>query len=104
MHRNPIIKIKCNREGSIVVVADSSGALFFLALDPVNLAKITPYCLFETGFKINDLVWDRTGEKILLACQDGKLHEIDTPKEKDCDYSETYLRKFTSRTFVMKMM
>jgi cilia- and flagella-associated protein 44 len=104
VHRNPIVKVKCNREGSVVVAADTSGALFFISLDSVSLSKITPYCLFETGFKINDLSWDRTGDKVLLACQDGRLHEIDTPREKDCDFSETYLKKFSSRTFVMKMM
>lgn len=104
VHKNPVVKVKSNRDGSIVVAADTAGSLFFLALDNVNLAKITPYCLFETGFKINDLCWDRTGEKVLLACQDGRLHEIDAPREKDCDYSETYLHKFKSRTFVMKMM
>ena len=74
VHKNPITKVKCNREGSVVVVADTTGALFFLALDSVNLSKIVPYCLLETGFKINDLSWDRMGDKILLACQDGKLH------------------------------
>jgi hypothetical protein len=63
-----------------VVVSDSSGSLFFLALDDVTLSKITPYCLFETGFKINDMSWDRSGDKILLACQDGRLHEISVPK------------------------
>ena len=46
----------------------------------MTLSKITPYCLFETGFKINDMSWDRSGDKILLACQDGKLHEIFVPK------------------------
>lgn len=62
VHKNPIIKIKCNREGNIVVVADSAGSIFYLALDSASsLNKITPYCLFETGFKINDLCWDRTG-------------------------------------------
>ena len=74
VHKNPITKIKSNRDGSVVVVADTAGSLFFLALDNVNLSKITPYCLFETGFKINDLCWDRTGDKVLVACQDGKLH------------------------------
>ena len=87
-----------------MVAADAGGSLFFLALDSFNLGKITPYCLFETGFKINDLTWDRTGDKLLLACQDGKLHEIETPKEKDCDYSESYLHKFKSRSFTIKMM
>ena len=75
-----------------------------MSINDVVISKITPYCLLETGYKINDLSWDRTGDKLLLACQDGKLHEINTPKEKDCDFTETYLRKFTSRTFVMKML
>lgn len=74
MHRNAITKVKCNREGNIVVISDTAGSLFFLGIDTGSLGKITPYCLFETGFKINDLSWDRSGEKILLACQDGKLH------------------------------
>lgn len=80
VHKNKITKVKCNREGNIVVAADTAGSLFFLAIDDTNLSKITPYCLFETGFKINDLTWDRNGEKILVACQDGKLHEIFIPK------------------------
>jgi hypothetical protein len=60
-HKHQITKVKCNREGNIVVVADSVGSLFFLAIDDATLSKITPYCLFETGFKINDLTWDRNG-------------------------------------------
>lgn len=87
-----------------MVVADNSGSLFFLSMDSAYLDRIKPYCLFETGFKINDLCWERTGEKVLIACQDGKLHEIDTPKEKDCDFSQTYLKAFKHRTFLMKMM
>lgn len=50
------------------------------------------------------MCWDRSGEKLLLGCQDGRLHEIEAPKEKDCDYSESFLKPFKSRTFVMKMM
>jgi hypothetical protein len=61
VHKNPIIKIKSNRDGTILVVCDSLGSLFFLSLDSPIINKITPYCLFETGFKINDLCWDRNG-------------------------------------------
>ena len=104
VHKNKIIKIKSNREGTIVVVADSAGSLFFISLESPVLSKITPYCLFETGFKINDMCWDRNGEKILLACNDGRLHEVNIPKEKDCDYTETYLKDFESRSFLIKMM
>lgn len=80
VHKNQIIKVKVNREGNVVVVADSAGSLFFISINQNNLSDIKPFCLFETGFKINDLSWDRKGDKILLACQDGRLHEITAPK------------------------
>ena len=57
VHRHSITKVKCNREGNVVVVADNAGALFFLALDSAYLDRVKPYCLFETNFKINDLCW-----------------------------------------------
>lgn len=104
VHKNKITKIKSNRQGTIVVVSDSAGSLFFISLESPSLSKIVPYCLFETGFKINDLSWDRNGEKLLLACNDGRLHEVNIPKEKDCDNSETYLKSFESRSFTIKMM
>jgi len=80
VHKHKITKVKCSKDGSVVVVCDTAGSLFFLALDSVKLNTINPYCLFETGFKINDLSWDRTGDKVLIACQDGRLHEINIPK------------------------
>lgn len=61
IHSNAITKIKSNREGTIVVVSDTSGSLFFISMDSPIISKITPYCLFETGFKINDMSWDRNG-------------------------------------------
>jgi hypothetical protein len=56
-----------------VGVCDVAGNIFFLSVDSHNLQKITPYCLFETGFKINDMCFDKNGQKLLLACQDGKI-------------------------------
>jgi hypothetical protein len=53
--------VKCNREGNIIVVTDTHGSIFFLSLDSAILSKIVPYCLFETGFKINDLQWHKNG-------------------------------------------
>ena len=85
-------------------MCDTAGSLFFLALDSAHLGKITPYCLLETGWKVNDLQWNRTGHKVLLACQDGRMHEVDVPSERDCDYTETYLRQFTSRSYTIKML
>jgi hypothetical protein len=57
VHKHGITKVKCNREGNVVVVADNAGSLFFLSLDSAHLDRVKPYCLFETGFKINDLCW-----------------------------------------------
>ena len=48
--------------------------------------------------------WDRDSKKILLACKDGKLHEITVPKPADCDIKETYLRPFQVRSHLVKMM
>ena len=82
VHKNSISKIKSNREGTILAISDTAGSIFFVSLDSPVISKITPFCLFETGFKINDLSWDRNGEKLLAACNDGRIHEITTPKEK----------------------
>lgn len=60
----------------MVAVCDIQGSIFLMNLDTVHLDRITPYCLFETGFKINDMCFDKLGEKLLLACNDGKLHEL----------------------------
>lgn len=61
VHKTSINKVKSNRDGTIVVVCDTAGSLFFISLDSPVVTKIAPYCLFETGFKINDLCWDRNG-------------------------------------------
>ncbi len=37
------------------------GSIFFLYLDNINLDKIVPYCIFETGYKINDLCFNKNG-------------------------------------------
>lgn len=61
VHKTSITKLKSNRDGTTLVACDSIGSLFFLSLDSPLISKITPFCLFETGFKINDLCWDRNG-------------------------------------------
>ena len=61
VHKNPITKVKPNRDGTVVAVVDNVGSIFFISLDSPIINKITPYCLYETGFKINDICWDRNG-------------------------------------------
>ena len=61
VHKNAIAKIRANRDGTTLAISDTSGSIFFISLDSPIVSKITPYCLYETGFKINDLSWDRNG-------------------------------------------
>lgn len=103
VHKNKIIRMKCSPDGAIVATVDKEGDIFFTALGS-DLQNVKPYCLFETGFKINDICWDRDSKKILLACKDGKLHEINVPRIEECDTSETYLRPFQARSHLVKMM
>ena len=46
VHKTSIIKLKCNRDGTILTVCDSAGSLFFISLDSPVVNKIVPYCLF----------------------------------------------------------
>lgn len=87
-----------------MAVADTQGSIFLIDLDSSQLDKITPYCLFETGFKINDICFDKLGEKLLLACNDGKLHELGVPKMSDCTFEQSYLHTPKYRSFTIKMM
>jgi hypothetical protein len=96
--------MKCSSDGSTLCAVDETGDIFFIALSNLDLQDMKPYCLLETGFKVNDMCWDRDGRKILLACKDGRLHEITVPKLAECDNSETYLRPFQARSHLVKMM
>ncbi len=104
VHVHSIIKVKANRDNTVIVVVDALGNMFFLGVDSFSLNKITPFCLFETGLKINDICWSKQSDKLLLACQDGHLYEIDVPKESECDYSETYKKDYTFRKHQVRMM
>lgn len=104
VHKSKITHIKCTPDGATVAIVSSDGDIFFIGHHHNDLQKLIPFCLFETGFQINDICWDREGSKVLLACQDGNLYEANVPKEDECDCSETYLKDFQYRSFTIKMM
>jgi len=52
-----------------------------MELSAGSLSTIEPYCLFETKFLISSICWDRMGDKILLGCKDGFIHEVNVPKK-----------------------
>lgn len=102
--KRKIVLMKCSPDGTTLSAIDEGGDMFFLSLNPLDLQDMKPYCLHETGFKANDMCWDRDSKKVLLACKDGRLHEFMVPKPSDCDISETYLRPFQAKSHLVKMM
>lgn len=57
------------------------------------------------GVKVNDLTWDKSSEKLLLACSDGFLYEYKRPRPQEIDNSESFLvENVVVRTWKMKMM
>ena len=47
VHKNSIIKVKSNRDGTILAIIELSGSIFFPVVN-----KNVPYSLFQTGFKL----------------------------------------------------
>ena len=68
-----IIHLKCSSDGGTLAAIDDSGDIFLCSLNTNRIQDIVPYCLYETGFKVNDVCWDRNSAKILLGCKDGTL-------------------------------
>ena len=99
-----IVHLKCSPDGATLVVIDESGDIFLCSLNSSKIQDIVPYCLYETGFKINDLCWDRESTKILLGCKDGTLAEIKILRPQQCDNSETYLKPHNARVYLVRMM
>jgi hypothetical protein len=66
--------------------------------------SIEPFCLYETKLAITDLCFDNRGEKLLIGCKDGTIHEVRIPRTEEIDNSETYLTEFRSRSYTIKMM
>lgn len=85
--KNKIIQIKCSPDGATLAVADETGDIFLCSLNSSKIQDIIPYCLYETGFKITDMCWDRNSSKILLGCKDGTISEIKILRPQQCDNS-----------------
>lgn len=81
VHPHGITQLKFSGDGRKLVVASEAGDLFFLECDAANMHNYEPFCLFETKYRINSLVWNKFDDKILLAARDGCVYEIKVPKK-----------------------
>ena len=75
-----------------------------MELDHNNLHRLEPFCLYETGLLINSICWNKSDDKILLACKDGCIYEIKVLRKDLCDYSQTYLKSHSITKYTIKMM
>lgn len=87
IHKRKITFIKCSPDGATLAIVDEIGDIFLCSMNSSKIQDIVPYCLYETGFKINDICWDRNSSKILMGCKDGTLQEIKILLPRQCDNS-----------------
>jgi len=104
VHDSGISMVKFSNDGSKLAVVAPNGDIFFLEMDYYENNKLSPFCLYQTNDKINDLKWNKDSNKILVAFKSGQVHEIDVPSPEDCDTSETFIRDLPKKVFTIKMM
>lgn len=75
-----------------------------MELSAGSLSTIEPYCLFETSFQISSICWDRMGEKLLIGCRDGYIHEMTVPRKEFCDTKQSYLKEYQYKSYRIRMM
>ena len=107
-HDGPIDFVKFAPNQMTLVTASRNGEIFFFDINGhLELGKYNPICLLNlTGSKrINDLKWDSSSQRILVACESGYLYEIERPDPAKLDTSDSYLiENYPMRTWKMKMM
>lgn len=81
VHPHGITHLKFSGDGRKIAIISEAGDVFFLEVDITNMHNYEPFCLFETKYKINSVVWNKFDDKILLACRDGCIYEIKVPKK-----------------------
>jgi WD40 repeat protein len=104
VHPHAIQMIKVSKDGGFIAVISVAGDIFLLQTSPQNIQNIDPFCLYETKLQITDVCFDNRGEKLLVGCKDGNIHEIRIPRTEEIDNSETYLTAFAPRSYTIKMM
>ena len=81
VHPNGVTHLRFSGDWKKIAVVSEVGDIFFLETDQGNLHHYEPFCLFETKYKINSVVWSKFDDKILLGCKDGCIYEIKVPKK-----------------------
>ena len=64
----------------MIAVLSTVGNLFLLKINNQDLQQIEPFCLYETRVLMNDITFDRRGEKLLMGSKDGNIYEIKIPR------------------------
>ena len=90
------------------MTASRNGEIFFFDVNGhLELGKYTPICLLQLPKEalINDIKWDSQGSKILVACENGFVYEIQRPDPAKVKCTDTYLiEDYPMRAWKIKMM
>jgi WD40 repeat protein len=100
--------MKFSPDGSIFATVTSNGEIFFFEISSMSDAqRFEPLCMVQLPDKtqVNDVIWDKASEKLLLACDNGILYEYKRPRASEVDNSVSYLvDNLVFRTWKIKMM
>jgi len=107
-HDSPVVKVKYAPSQTILVTASRDGELFFFEVNGHNdLAQYDPLCQVRLpeGAQINDLKWDSQSSKVIIACENGYVYELERPTASNVDNKESYLvEDYPIKAWKIKMM
>ncbi len=107
-HDDPIEFALYSPNQLTLITASKSGEIFFFDVNGhLELGKCVPICLLilKNCKRINDIKWDTTSSRIIVACENGYIYEIERPDPMSLDTSDSYhIVDYPMRTWKMKMM
>jgi WD40 repeat protein len=107
-HDDPIEFALYSPNQLTLITASKSGEIFFFDVNGhLELGKCVPICLLilKSCIRINDIKWDTTSSRIIVACENGYVYEIERPDPANLDTSDSYhIADYPMRTWKMKMM
>lgn len=88
----------------MLCAAGKDGTMFFFETAHDKYDWLDPICMIQLEAEINDFTWHNNSNKILVACKNGRVYEVDRPDKTKLDVKESYLVELNYRYWQIKMM
>ena len=99
-----IVKLKYAPDGYMLATAGEDGTVFFFETAHDKYDWLDPICMIQLESGINDFTWNTSSTKILVACKNGRVYEINRPEKEKLDVKESFLVELETRYWQIKMM